>query len=68
VARTDWRCLRADVLLAHADVLRAGGREDEAIASLREAVEVADAKDYAAAERRAAAELEALTGRAAGRV
>ena len=68
VRRTDWRCLQADALLAQGEVLRLAGREDEAIASIREAAEVARAKDYVAAERRAAAELEALTGKAAGRV
>jgi class 3 adenylate cyclase/tetratricopeptide (TPR) repeat protein len=68
VQRTDWRCLQADTLLAHAEVLRLAGREDEAIVSVQEAVAVAQPKDYVAAERRAAAELEALTGKAAGRV
>jgi hypothetical protein len=68
VRRTDWRCLQADTLLAHGQVLRLTGREDEAILSFQEAAEVAHAKDYVAAERRAEAELEALTGRAAGRV
>jgi tetratricopeptide (TPR) repeat protein len=68
VRRTDWRCLQADTLLAHAEVLRLAGREDEAIASSHEALEVAQAKDYAAAEQRAASELEVLTGKAAGRV
>jgi tetratricopeptide (TPR) repeat protein len=64
VRTTDWRCLQADTLLAHGEVLRLAGREEEAIASLVEAAEVAQAKDYVAAERRAAAELEALTGKA----
>ena len=68
VRRTDWRCLLADTLLAQGDVLRAAGRQDEAAAALREAAEVAEAKDYVAAGQRAAAELESLTGRAAGRV
>jgi hypothetical protein len=68
VEQMDWRCLRADTLLAHAEVLRLGGHDDEALASVREAAEVAQAKDYVAAERKAAAELEALTGKAAGRV
>jgi class 3 adenylate cyclase/tetratricopeptide (TPR) repeat protein len=68
VRRTDWRCLQADTLLAHAEVSRLAGREDEAIASVGEAVAVAHAKDYGAAERRAAAQLETLTGKAAGRV
>ena len=54
VEQTDWRCLRADTLLAHAEVLRLGGHEDEAVASIREAAEVAQAKDYVAAERKAA--------------
>jgi hypothetical protein len=68
VRTTDWRCLQADTLLAHAEVLRLTDRDDEAIASVTEAAQVAQAKGYGAAERRAAAELEALTGKAAGRV
>jgi class 3 adenylate cyclase/tetratricopeptide (TPR) repeat protein len=68
VRRTDWRCLQVDTLLAHAEVLRLAGLQDEAIASVHEAVGVAQAKNYVAAEQRAAAELEALTGKAAGRV
>jgi tetratricopeptide (TPR) repeat protein len=68
VRRTDWRCLLADTLLAHGEVLRLAGREEEAIESVREAAEVAQAKDYVAAERRATAELGALAGKTAGRV
>jgi hypothetical protein len=65
VRRTDWRCLQADTLLAHAQVSRLAGRDDEAVESLREAIRVAAAKGYAVAERRATQELEALTGKAA---
>jgi tetratricopeptide (TPR) repeat protein len=72
VRRTDWRCLTADTLLAQAEVLRLAGREDEAVESIREVLEVAREKGYAAAERRGAAALEAVTGKApdpaAGRV
>jgi hypothetical protein len=49
-------------------VLRLTDREEEAIASVTEAAEVARAKGYVAAERKAAVALEALTGKAAGHV
>jgi hypothetical protein len=65
VSTTDWRCLQADTLLAQAEVFSGTDREDEAVASLREAAGVAQAKDYGAAERKATAALEALTGKAA---
>ena len=68
VRRTDWRCLLADMLLAQGEVLRLAGREEDAAASVREAAQVAEAKDYVAAQQRAAAGLESLSGRAAGRV
>jgi tetratricopeptide (TPR) repeat protein len=68
VDQTDWRCLRADVLLARAEVLRLAGKDEEATVALQEATEVARAKDYVAAERKAAAELAAATRSAAGRV
>ena len=67
VRRTDWRCLQADTLLAQAEVLRLTGREEGAIESVREAADVARAKHYVAAEQRAAAALEGLTGRAVSR-
>jgi tetratricopeptide (TPR) repeat protein len=68
VRTTDWRCLQADTLLAHAEVLQLTDREDEAVASVTEAAAVAQAKGYAAAERKASSELEVLAGKAAGRV
>ncbi len=68
VDRTDWRCLQADTLLAQGEVLRFAGREEDAVACIREAADAAGAKDYGAAERRAATEIEALTGKAAGAV
>jgi class 3 adenylate cyclase/tetratricopeptide (TPR) repeat protein len=37
VSKTDWRCLQVDTLLAHGEVLRLAGRDDEAIESIREA-------------------------------
>jgi class 3 adenylate cyclase/tetratricopeptide (TPR) repeat protein len=68
VRRTDWRCLLADTLLAQGGVMVAAGREDEAAASMREVVQVAEAKDYVAAAQRATTALESLSDRAAGRV
>jgi class 3 adenylate cyclase len=64
VRDTDWRGLQADTLLAQAEVLELTGRGPEALPGLREAHALAREKGYAAAERRAAARLEALTGRA----
>jgi hypothetical protein len=46
VRKTDWVCLQADMLLAHAEVLRLADREREAVPSLREALAIADAKGY----------------------
>lgn len=66
VQDTDWRCLQADVLLAHAAVLALTGRDHEAVSGLREALALASAKGYAAGERRAAARLELLTGQPSG--
>jgi class 3 adenylate cyclase/tetratricopeptide (TPR) repeat protein len=60
VRRTDWSCLQAEILLTHAEVLAAGNRGDVAAAALREALEVAGRKGYAAASLRATAELERL--------
>ena len=45
-------------------MLELTGREAEALPGLREALALAREKGYAAAERRAAARLEVLTGRA----
>jgi class 3 adenylate cyclase/tetratricopeptide (TPR) repeat protein len=60
VRRTDWSCLQADILFAHAEVLTAAGRADVAAAALHEALEVAGRKGYTAATLRASAELERL--------
>jgi hypothetical protein len=68
VRRTDWKCLLVDTLLAQGEVLRLGGEEDEAAASLREAATVAQDKDYVAAEQKAGTELELLAAKAAGRI
>jgi hypothetical protein len=65
VRRTDWACLRADVLLAYAEVLRLAGKDDEAI--LREALGVAEGKGYAAAARTALRLLEEPGERVGGR-
>jgi class 3 adenylate cyclase len=66
--RTDWTCLQVDVLLAHADVSRLAGSDDEAAAMLRESAMLADTKGYLAAvleARRLLAELgEELAARA----
>jgi tetratricopeptide (TPR) repeat protein len=61
VRRTDWLCLQADALLAYADVLLLGGREQEALDRAREAAEIAEAKGYAVAARRATDLAEAHT-------
>jgi class 3 adenylate cyclase len=68
VRGTDWRCLQAETLLAAAEVLRLTARAGDAVPVLREAREIAREKGYAAAERRAGAALEELTGQAPGRV
>jgi class 3 adenylate cyclase len=65
VRRTDWACLRAEVLLAYAEVLRLGGKDDEPI--LREALGVAEGKGYAAAARAALRLLEEPGERVGGR-
>jgi len=66
VRRTDWACLRADVLLSYAEVLRLAGRDDEAVPILREALGVAEGKGYAAAARTALRLLEEPGERVAG--
>jgi hypothetical protein len=53
VRHSDWLCLQADALLAHAEVMGLAGREDEAVASREEALRIAEAKGYAAAAQRA---------------
>jgi hypothetical protein len=54
----DWLCLRVDVLLAHAEVMQAAGRQPDALASTEEALRIADEKGYEAA---------AISARAVGR-
>ena len=49
VRRTDWLCLQVDALLAHAEVMRAAGRDVDAAASADEAARIAEEKGYAAA-------------------
>ena len=49
VRHTDWLCLQVDALLAHADVMRAAGRDEDAAASAEEAARIAREKGYAAA-------------------
>jgi class 3 adenylate cyclase/tetratricopeptide (TPR) repeat protein len=66
VRRTDWACLRADVLLAYAEVLRLSGKDDDAVPILREALGVAEGKGYAAAARAALRLLEEPGERVAG--
>ena len=60
VRRTDWACLRADTLLAHAEVLELGDRLDEAVSSCHEALRVAEAKGYAVAALESRARLDRL--------
>jgi class 3 adenylate cyclase/tetratricopeptide (TPR) repeat protein len=60
VSKTDWACLRADTLLAHAAVMRTADRGEEAARSLKEALRVALEKGYEAGARRARSELEQL--------
>jgi class 3 adenylate cyclase len=67
VRRTDWACLQADALLAHALVLMSSGREPEAVASLRGAIALAASKEYSALERKAEELLDRLRSEAAGR-
>ena len=66
VRRTDWACLRADALLAYAEVLRLASRDDEAVPILREALGVAEGKGYASAARAALRLLEEPGERIAG--
>jgi hypothetical protein len=66
VRRTDWACLRADVLLAYAEALRLSARDEDAVPILREALGVAEGKGYAAAARAALRLLEEPEERVAG--
>jgi tetratricopeptide (TPR) repeat protein len=51
VRKTDWACLQADTLLAHAQVMRITGRTGDARKSLAEALQIAERKGYEAASR-----------------
>jgi class 3 adenylate cyclase/tetratricopeptide (TPR) repeat protein len=46
VRKTDWACLQADTLLAQAEVLSLADRDRDALPSLREALAIAEAKQY----------------------
>ena len=60
VRATDWLCLQADALLAHAEVMQTVGRTDEALAGAREALRLATEKGYEAAARGAQAVADAV--------
>ncbi len=68
VRRTDWSCLQADALIAHAEVLELAGREAETVPVLREAARVAGEKGYAVVAAAAAEGLERLGEEAADQV
>jgi class 3 adenylate cyclase/tetratricopeptide (TPR) repeat protein len=68
VDRTDWNCLQADTLLAHAEVLRVADRLSDAEPSLRRALTISEAKGYTVATQRARILLEELGVAAGGRV
>jgi tetratricopeptide (TPR) repeat protein len=53
VRHTDWLCLQADTLLAHAEVMQAAGRERDALASAEQALSIAETKGYEAVALRA---------------
>jgi tetratricopeptide (TPR) repeat protein len=55
VRHTDWLCLQADALLAHAEVMQAAGRERDALASAEQALSIAETKGYEAVALRARA-------------
>lgn len=61
VDATDWDCLRADTRLASSDVLSQMSDTGQAVSLLRQALHIAEAKEYAVASRRAARKLEELT-------
>ena len=56
VRPTDLLCLRADTLLAHAEVARIAGEEDVAADSAEEALRISEAKGYAVGMARARVE------------
>jgi hypothetical protein len=60
VERTDWLCLQADTLLAHADVLGMADRLTDGERSLRRALQIAGAKGYSVAAERARGLLDEL--------
>jgi tetratricopeptide (TPR) repeat protein len=53
VRRTDWMCLRADTLIAHAEVARLAGEYEVASESAAEALTVSEDKGYAVGVARA---------------
>jgi class 3 adenylate cyclase/tetratricopeptide (TPR) repeat protein len=57
VSKMDWVCLRADTLLAYAEVMRTAERDEDAADSFREALGVSENKGYEAAARLARAAL-----------
>ncbi len=56
VRPTDLLCLRADTLLAHAEVARIAGEEEIAADSAAEALRISEAKGYAVGISRARVE------------
>jgi tetratricopeptide (TPR) repeat protein len=68
VDRTDWVCLQADTLLAHAEVLRLADRLADAEPSLRRALQIAESKGYSVAAKGARVLLEELGVAVSGRV
>jgi class 3 adenylate cyclase/tetratricopeptide (TPR) repeat protein len=68
VEQTDWVCLQADTLLAHAEVLRLADRIGDAVPSLRRALQIADAKGYSVAAAAARGLLDELGAEVTGRV
>jgi class 3 adenylate cyclase/tetratricopeptide (TPR) repeat protein len=68
VDRTDWACLQADTMLAHAEVLGSADRLAAAEPSLRRALQIAEAKGYTVAEQKARALLDEIGVAVSGRV
>jgi class 3 adenylate cyclase/tetratricopeptide (TPR) repeat protein len=60
VRRTDWLCLRADALIAHAEVARLAGEYDAAAESAAEALRVSEEKGYRVGLARAQVEAEQI--------
>jgi tetratricopeptide (TPR) repeat protein len=60
VETTDWACLRADTLFAYGETLSRADCNNDAISALRQALGVANDKEYVAAARRATRALEKL--------